>query len=345
MVTYMADSQDGTSFFINTHEKTFGAAATAADDRMHHEANALVPEHPELVETQYLPFNVPSAGIQSFNYMWAHPNVGVVSGGPWAWRGVNPTQLHCEIFDMRNYMPISAVGEFDKYTLPSGYSVEVVKPLEEIHISYEDASRGNAFDVTLTAVMPPAMLSSGLHFEQALRTRGSVTLLGETHTVDGFAMRDRSWGETRPEAPRLAPVVHWLTPVFDEDFAIHAYGVEDPTRGPIYEGLVDFSPEKAEAFSRGWVWRNGELIHLDKVTLTCEWDRTFRYPKSYQVEMVDQNGKTWTMTGELVAGSNWHIWNNIYTPILLLRWECEGKVGYGDSQVGAWTDIVRQRLP
>jgi hypothetical protein len=28
----------------------------------------------------------------------------------------------------------------------------------------------------------------------------------------------------------------------------------------------------------------------------------------------------------------------------LFRFECDGQVGYGDSQVGAWTDIVRRRL-
>lgn len=340
----MSESQDGTSFFTNAHARVFGEAATAADDRMHHEANALVTD-PELVETQYLGFNVPGAGIHAFNYVWAHPNVGAVSGGPWAWQGVNPSQLHSEVFDMRNYMPLATVGEFDEYMLPCGYHVEVVKPLEEIRIGYEDTTRGNAFDVTFTAVMPPAMLATGRHFEQAMRTRGSVTLLGETHTVDGFSMRDRSWGESRPEAPRLAPVVHWLTPVFDEDFAVHAFAVEDPTRRPIYEGLIDFSPEQSAALSRGWIWRDGELVYLDSITLTCEWDLKLRYPRSYRIEMVDADGRPSLMTAELVAASNWYIWNNIYAPICLFRFECDGKVGYGDSQVGAWTDIVRQRLP
>jgi hypothetical protein len=50
----------------------------------------------------------------AFNYVWAHPNVGAVSGGLWAWQGINPSQLHSEIFDMRNYMPLSTIGEFDE---------------------------------------------------------------------------------------------------------------------------------------------------------------------------------------------------------------------------------------
>jgi hypothetical protein len=241
-------------------------------------------------------------------------------------------------------MPISAVGDLTSFKLPNGYGVEVVRPLEEIRVTYEDAARGNEFDVTLTAIMPPAMLPSGMHFEQAMRTRGSLTLRGEKHVVDGFHMRDRSWGETRPESPRLAPVVHWLTPVFGEDFAIHACAFEDPAQGPIWEGLVDFSAEKVAAYNRGWVWRDGELTALESVVLTCEWDRALGYPTSYQVELTDLAGRSWTLTGTLVAGSSSTLWPNIFSPILMFRWECDGKAGYGDSQVGMWTDVVRERM-
>jgi hypothetical protein len=58
-------------------------------------------------------------------------------------------------------------------------------------------------------------------------------------------VQDLTWGKSRPEAPRLAPIVHWLTPVFDEDFAIHAYGVEDPAQRPIYDGLAAPSEDTA----------------------------------------------------------------------------------------------------
>jgi hypothetical protein len=86
------------------------------------------------------------------------------------------TQLHCEMFDMRDHMPISVVGEMTEYTLPNGYRVEVVEPLHEVHIAYDDPARGNRFDVTLTAIMPPAMLPSGKHFEQGMRARGTMRL-------------------------------------------------------------------------------------------------------------------------------------------------------------------------
>jgi hypothetical protein len=340
MATTEANS---TSFFFNPQARGFGAYS-AADDRMHREMNALV-DDPTLVETQYLGFNVPSAGVHAFNYLWAHPNLDTASGGVWAWQGVKPTHLHSEIFDMQAFLPISTIGDYDAYTLPNGYHVEVVKPLEEIRIGYEDPVRNNAFDVTLTAVMPPAMVDTGRHFEQAMRTRGSVRMRGTDHTVDGFTIRDRSWGETRPENPRQAPALHFVCPVFDEDFAIHAFAPEDPEQSPLYEGLLDLSPEQASAFGRGWVWRGGELTALASIRLACTWDLTTRYPSSYQVSIVDVDGRPYTLTGTLIAASNWYIWSNMYSPVCLFRWECDGKVGYGDAQVGVWTDLVRERLP
>lgn len=245
---------------------------------------------------------------------------------------------------MRHFMPIACVGDFDHYTLPSGYGVEVVKPMEELRITYEDAARGNAFDVTLTAFMPAAMLATGKHFEQGMRTRGSVTLLGERHTVDGFTLRDRSWGEVRPEAPHVAPIVHWLAPVFDEDFAIHVCAMEDPARDPIWQGVLDYTPEQAAAHGRGWVWRDGEIVHLESISLAATWDRELRCPSSYRVDAVDVTGQSWSMTAERIAAAHWYPWNNMYAPIMLMRYECNGRVGYGDSQIGAWTDVVRRCL-
>lgn len=340
----MTSGQDGTSFFMNRQEGGFGPTSED-DDRMHGDAGAEHPGAADLIETQYLPFNVPSAGINSFNYTWVHPNLGVASGGVWAYQGIKPTHLHSELFDMREFLPISSVGDLTDFRLDNGYAVEVRKPLEELRISYEDAARGNAFDVTLTAIMPPAMLPSGRHFEQAMRTRGTVTLLGTTHTVDGFHVRDRSWGETRPEAPRRAPVLHWVTPVFTEDFALQAMGFEDPTRGALWSGLYDVGPEEVADFNRGWVWRSGELVALDDVVISCEWDPVLRFPRSYLIEATDRNGRGFRLTGELVAGSPRSLWSNIYSPILMFRWECEDKVGHGDAQLGIWTDTVRERLP
>jgi hypothetical protein len=55
------------------------------------------------------------------------------------------------------------------------------------------------------------------HYEQHMRTKGTITIDGETIEVDGFGLRDHSWG------PRYWQAIHsyrWLTCAFDDDFGI-----------------------------------------------------------------------------------------------------------------------------
>jgi hypothetical protein len=335
----MTTSSANTSFFMNAQERALGQA-TPADDRMHREANSLVSDV-ALVETQYLGFSIPEANIHALNYTWLHPNIGTASGGAWVWQGTKPGQHSSEIFDMRDFMPISTVGELDSYTLPSGYRVEVVKPLEEIHISYHDPARDSSFDITYTAIMPPAMLASGKHFDQAMRTKGTLRLHGTDHKVDGFTVRDRSWAEARPEAPRQAPPVHYLTSVFDEDFAFNVTGIEDPDGDPLWKSVADLSSEQVEAFNRGWVWRNGELKALASAKIATEWDRSTGYPMAHAVDFVDSSGGEYSVTGAVGATCHWNAWSNAFLPVGLTRWRFEDKVGWGDSQSVAWTDYVR----
>ena len=148
---------------------------------------------------------MPEANIHCLNYLWLHPNMRLMSGGAWCWQGFKGRQLEAELFDMRDFIPDAAItdegGDIDDVTLPNGYRHEVITPLEEVRVSYEDSARGNAFEVTMKAIMSPAMLPSGKHFDQAMKTEGWVTLGGTRHEVDGYTVRDRSWAEARTEDP------------------------------------------------------------------------------------------------------------------------------------------------
>lgn len=334
-----------TSFFMNQQPKGFGSVSP--DDEKFHRGARDEDDSPALVETQFIGFNVPAADIHSLNYVWAHPNVGIVSGGPWAWQGVKSHQLASEIFNMEDFMPESVIldgGDLDDYTLPSGYGVEVIEPFEKLRIFYDDPSRQNAFDVTMTAIMPPAMISTNRHFDQAMRTEGRLLLRGRPHTVDGYTVRDRSWGEARPEDPRQAPPIHWTTAVFGDDFAVHAMGMEDPAVadwGPSYPG---FPPEVAAQLGRGWVWAEGELRQLESVRFTSSWDLDRGHPRGHRLELTDDDGREYVLDGTVGAASEWSTWSNVRMAVGLLRWECEGRTGFGDHQSAMWTDFVHSQL-
>jgi hypothetical protein len=308
---------------------------------MHWDAAAELAE-PTAVETQFLGFNVPEAKINCFTYLWAHPNLNVVTGGAWAWQGIKPDALTSELFDMRDYLSDQSVRSsgLARLELENGYRVDVLEPLERIRIRYDDDLRDNHFDVTATAIMPPAMVASGKHFDQAMRTEGRLRLRGREHRVNGYHVRDRSWGETRAEMPRNVPPLYWISPVFGDDFALNVTGVDDPARNPVWAGVYDFDAEQAAALNRGWVWRDGELFDVVASSIRTEWDARSMYPTAQIVEVTDSGGRELRLTGEVVAACNWHVYSNVRVAFCLTRWECEGRIGWGETQPVTWTDFL-----
>jgi hypothetical protein len=335
-----------TSYFMNPQIADGFGTARPEDELLHREARA-TESSPALVETVFTGFNVPEADIHCLNYLWMHPNLRLMSGGVWCWQGHKATQLEAEIFEMRDFVPDTAItddgGDLDDVTMPSGYRHQVLEPLREVRMTYEDAARGNAIDVTLTAVMPPAMLPSNRHFDQIMRTSGTVRLRGEEHVVDGLAVRDRSWGEARTEDPTGLPGIHWLVAAFDDDFAIHVTGLEDPETAE-WRDRFAADPAMAQAMNRGWVWRDGRLRTVTSAVIRTEWDRAGRRQAGHEVVVTDDEGQEHRLHGTLRASAPWHTWSNVHMSVGLARWECDGRVGYGDSQVAMWTDFVRAAL-
>lgn len=333
---------ENTSYFMNAQAAAGFGPISAEDERVHRAMNAAV-DSPALVETNFIGFNVPEADIHCLNYIWLHPNLRLMSGGVWVWQGHKRQQLEAEMFDMRDFVPDAPLtddgGDMTGVTLPNGYRYEVVRPLEEIRLTYDDPARQNAFDVTLTAIMPPAMLPSGKHFDQAMKTSGTLLLRGKPYTVDGYTVRDRSWAEARTEDPAPLPAIHWQTMCFGEDFVVHVTGIEDPRtaswrdRYEVDEGLT--------AMNRGWVWRDGELRTLASAAIRTTWDRAGMRQAAHEVEIVDDAGREYRITGEPRATCPWHTWSNVHMSIGLARWDCEGRVGHGDTQCAMWTDFVR----
>lgn len=333
---------ENTSYFMNAQVGAGFGETRPEDERVHRAMNATV-DSPALVETQFVGFNVPEAGIHCLNYLWLHPNMRLMSGGVWCWQGFKTQQLEAEIFDMRDFLPDTPItddgGDIDSITLPNGYTHEVITPLEEVRMTYDDPARGNGFDVTMKAIMPPAMLPSGKHFDQAMKTSGWVSLRGQRHDIDGYTIRDRSWAEARTEDPVGMSAIHWLAMTFGDDFAIHITGLEDP-RTASWRDRFTADESMPAAFNRGWVWRDGELRTLAQATIRTTWS-VDGGQRTHEVELVDSDGREFSVTGQLLALCPWNTWSNVHMSIGLGRWECEGRVGHGDSQAAMWTDFVR----
>lgn len=292
-------------------------------------------------ETQYFGFYVPEARVYAFAYLWVHPNLQTVFGGLVVCEGFKRHHLQAELFDFRaNLSRSSALPEdLRSFRLPNSYQVDVLEPGKRMRLRYSDPRRENELDIEATAAGPVAMRANQKHFEQAMHYRGSLTLRGKSYAVDCHNVRDRSWGEPRPEDPLPFPPLTWTTGCFGESFAFNCSAFDHPDYNP--ETKADFPISASQAFNDGWVFCDGELVKIKAIKkLTTRDSRTGR-PVSHVIEALDVMNRSFHITGTVVAGLPLSCWPNCVTHLGLTRWEYDGRVGWGDTQEVQWTDYMR----
>lgn len=328
---------DDKPFFISQNSGL--GQATKEDELLHPQQNAQVAAD-SLTETQYFGFCIPAQRIHAYAYLWHHPNLHVVSGGLFAWRGHKRTVTHSELCDYRNYMSDKVLkGDLHKYRLENSYSIEVVEPLKRHHMSYADPKRQNSVELDYEAVAPPVMFGNGLHFEQPMRVRGELVLRGERHVVDCFTLRDRSWGKPRPEDNMALPSVSWMQGVFNENFSFSCNAMDQAGSSPELVGTALAQPEH-ETLMGGWIYRHGKvgrLVAAKKRIVRLAQDRM---PYAVELALKDEHDRTILVHGQSIASTTWMPWSNIFMPIVLMRWECEGLIAHGDLQEGVWNDYL-----
>ncbi|MBT4161950.1 MAG: hypothetical protein HOC70_00790 [Gammaproteobacteria bacterium] len=127
---------------------------------------------------------------------------------------------------------------------------EVVKPLEEIRITF-DWSRF-AFDLTFKGRFPVfdyddcvngnpfhVSMEAGGHFEQAMHCTGDFEIRGgpckgETRQLDSWSHRDHSWSARFSDEPEWVPTQqnitgHYWPSIQTADSHINVFGTPDPT--------------------------------------------------------------------------------------------------------------------
>lgn len=328
---------DSTSFLHSNAPRGFGSYGPE-DELLHPEYRAEV-THEALTETQYFGFNVPQESVHGFAYLWFHPNTGNLTGGIAAWRGIKATHLASELYDYRLFLSDKQItGNIDNCQISNSYSVEVIEPFKRMRIRYEDAARGNAVEIGYTAVSPPAMLPNRKHFEQTMRTKGTLTLRGKTYEVDGFNVRDRSWGEARKEELVASPPIAWLTGVFGEDLSFNCTLTDHPARDPEWQGLYDIAEN--QVLKGGWIYAQGKFARVVEAAKRTRRDPITLRPMSHELLLIDENGERYELYGSITASAPAGFHANVSNHVGLTRWECRGRVGWGDSQECQFADFV-----
>lgn len=317
--------------------------AKETDDLLHPELSSAEPGA-ALTETQYLGFNIPEHNIHGVGYLWYHPNLRTVMGGIAVWQGFKSHPLQSEIWDYVSYLSDDCLtGDLWDYKLENGYQVTILKPLVSHHIGYQNAMTDSQVDVTFAALGPPVMLGTGMHFEQPMKTSGSVRLRGETYPVDGVTVRDRSFGQLRREYLVPLPPLAWMNAAFSDSFAFGCTAFDDPALGPEWADVLTL-PE-GNPLRGGWVYSDGVVSQIVQASKRTGRRAGTLYPDQVELTIVDDRGRTFEITGRSIAGVNWQTWHNMDSNINLMRWECNGAVTHGDYQEFLWPEYIRRFHP
>src|SRR6516165_8758128 len=110
-----------------------------------------------------------------------------------------------------------------------------------------------------------------------MHAEGELVLRGERVPVDGHVVRDRSWGELRPEAHNPGPAYNWVTTVVEDGtFAFNLGSIDDPVA------------QATENFRDGWLWRDRVTARLQPWAKVVAREGVLGRPAHYKADVLDR---------------------------------------------------------
>jgi hypothetical protein len=206
------------------------------------------------------------------------------------------------------------IADNDRFSA-GGVHFEVVRPFEELQTSYDGrvvllddplamVDPKKAFTTSPSAQAKVELTFSGLapafggepeehaeatgqefargHYEQLTAGLGNITVDGQSWEVDGYGLRDHSWGPRYWQAPRY---YRWLTGNCGPNFGFMASRIARQD-GPGTRG--------------GFVW-DGVALHLcGKVQISTAWLGEDSYHDTVRVVMSDGD-REWRIEGKVLS--------------------------------------------
>ncbi|MGB1547024.1 MAG: DUF7064 domain-containing protein [Alphaproteobacteria bacterium] len=307
-------------------------AITAKDMQFHRSPSG----DPLWAETNYFPFHIESEGIQAAAYILTRPSLGVALIDVTAYQGFNHGPETLLYYDKHAHLPLPE--RLEEYTLANGFSVKAINaPMEyEVdYVGYDDTEfhlhyKGLAapYDMNdpeqdpITAKLRKESENSWGksaytgHFDQTLHVTGEAKLLGKPYKIDCVTTMDHSWGP-RPEMG--LPNMSWFHGHWGKDLAIHCISYFDPA-----------NTKKIGPLLHGYVIQDGVLYGLTEGSGVAERDGFL--PMQIDMQVKDTRGKAFHFTGRALATYPWMAWpgNNNFSAFL--KWDYEGRTGWGEAQ-------------
>ncbi len=232
-----------------------------------------------------------------------------------------------------------------------GMKFEVIEPLEKLRTTYDGSAvylerpeemanprqafsanpfKKVALDLVHEAVGPlygstgadrqvtdPEKEFATAHYEQHMRARGALSIDSQTYEIDGFGLRDHSWG------PRYWQAIHhyrWLTINFGPDLGMMC-------------SIVARTPD--EVTRTGVVVRGERMERIADIDLQTEFDANGLYHRDLRAKVSLEGGEQLDLSGRVMSfiplrnrreGMVTHIGEG------MTEYRCGDLVGYGLSE-------------
>ncbi|WP_395109675.1 hypothetical protein [Actinomadura sp. SCN-SB] len=310
---------------------------------------------PHELETTWWSLNIPERRLAAWLHAGYHGNQREVSWKVFAWdpSGTDPGRL--AYYENALNVPMPGAPDPRDITFPGGgFSIKMLRPLMDYHVTYADREAGFAIEFEHRGVHPPQRFTPGEppmmdtpHLDQLGHITGELTLRGERIPIDCHSVRDRTWG------PRGGPYASSRKPSHlrgehevrepggprwresererGRGRIQYVFGHTDAETG--FLGFVRPQDGDAKGWSPlnvGWLLRDGRFQRLDRSRSRM---RTYRDPATgwsahMQVELTDVTGRTMEAEGFAVS----HMCEHGAGANALMRWEYDGKIGWGEDQ-------------
>jgi hypothetical protein len=169
------------------------------------------------------------------------------------------------------------------------------------------------------AAKPADQQFARAHYEQHMHVTGSVAIEGERHEIDGYGLRDHSWG------PRYWQAIHsyeWLTLNFGPDLGAMV-------------SVIQRDPEGRNVRRGGVLVRGDALEPLVDAQVEADYDEGGLYHRRVRARVTNAAGEELAIEGEVQGfiplrnrreGRVTHIGEG------MTRWRLGDRVGYGLSE-------------
>jgi hypothetical protein len=282
------------------------AVTVAAVDPVHEYTHPLE-DDPSFNESMYFNFFDPAAGLGGFFRLGNRANEGYAEmtvciylpGGRVAFMYKRPEIDDNDAFDAGG-IRFEVLEPFKRIDVSyTGKVVILDDPLQmadpkkaftenpyaecEVRIEYSGVSAMFGGEPDEPHEKPGEEFAKG-HYEQLIAGTGTIRVGDEEWAVDGYGLRDHSWGPRYWQAPWY---YRWLTANFGDDFGFMASRV---------------ARRDGEGTRGGFVWDDGKMHLCDDFSITTSWVGDDTYHQGIEATLVSsRSDREWKVTGKVMS--------------------------------------------